>query len=157
MLVRKWRAGLGLSQSSAYLITCSQVFIQHLLCVKARTRTRYILMNGTIVPSLWPPTSSLCPLLWPSTSLSVFMNEYKRGEANTIQMCLTRNSGSQTPQGISTWLRACFSQSQVAWWHCRVGKPCPGTSQPGCLAILKEVPCLLWLRSGQSQVFQNTL
>lgn len=36
-------------------------------------------MNGTIVPSLWPPTSSLCPLLWPSTSLSVFMNEYMRG------------------------------------------------------------------------------
>lgn len=55
--------------------------------MSSRTRTKYILIDGTMRPLFWPPTSSLCPLLWPSTSLSVFMNEYIwEAEANTIQM-----------------------------------------------------------------------
>lgn len=33
----------------------------------------------------------------------------------------------------------------------------PHSPKPGCLAVLKEVPCLLWLHSRLSQVFQNIL
>lgn len=98
-------------------------------------------------------------LLWPSTSLCLYEWIYERLRQILYKCVLPGRAvpkphrasarGSELVSVSPRWLGGIVRLGDLA--------QVPYSPKPGCLAILMEVPCLLWLHSRLSQVFQNTL
>lgn len=98
-------------------------------------------------------------LLWPSTSLCLYEWIYERLR-QILYKCVLPGRAVPKPHRASAHGSELVSVSP-GWVGgvVRLGNPAqvPHSPKPGCLAILTEVPCPLWLRSRLSQVFQNIL